>query len=84
MLGKWIHSDGKVRFGKETAFITLVDEHAKFHHHAAQVVEAHQSGATTLAQQILSGEFEEQSKRTVNCLAKLNALVESQNPAAEA
>jgi hypothetical protein len=83
VLGKWIHSDGKVRFGEQPAFIKLVDEHAKFHHYAGQVVEAHQAGATILAQTILTGEFDDQSRRTVNCLAKLNALVESENSGSE-
>ncbi len=78
VLGKWIHSDGKVQFGEQPVFTKLVDEHAKFHVHAAKVVEAHQVGNTDLAMQILTGTFDEQSKKTVNCLAKLNALVESQ------
>jgi hypothetical protein len=77
VLGKWIHSDGKVQFGEQPVFTKLVDEHAKFHVHAAEVVEAHQVGNTDKAMQILTGTFDEQSKKTVNCLAKLNALVES-------
>jgi hypothetical protein len=79
MLGKWIHSEGKARFGEQPAFIKLVEEHAKFHHHAAIVVEAHQIGDTRLAQEILNGIFEEQSRRTVTCLTRLNALVEERN-----
>ena len=46
VLGKWIHSDGKAQFGDQPAFIKLVEEHAKFHQHAAKVVEAHQFGDT--------------------------------------
>jgi hypothetical protein len=53
-----------------------VEAHAKFHQHAAKVVEAHQVGNTNLALEILTGSFEEQSRRTVTCLTKLNALVE--------
>lgn len=79
VLGKWIHSDGKVKFGKEAVFNKLVDEHAGFHIQAAKVVEAHQSGQTAMAQHILTGDFEEQSKKTVNCLAKLNSIVEAHN-----
>jgi hypothetical protein len=79
MLGKWIHSDGKAQFGDQPAFIKLVEEHAKFHKHAAKVVEAHQFGDTNLAQEILKGSFEEQSRRTVTCLTKLNAIVEAKS-----
>ena len=39
-LGKWIHSDGKMRFGEQPVFLKLMEEHAKFHVHAAKVVEA--------------------------------------------
>jgi hypothetical protein len=76
MLGKWIHSDGKAQFGDQPAFVKLVEEHAKFHQHAAKVIEAHQYGDTSLAQEILTGIFEEQSRRTVTCLTRLNAIVE--------
>jgi hypothetical protein len=79
MLGKWIHSDGKAHFGEQPEFIKLVEEHAKFHRHAAKVVEAHQLGNTTLAQEILTSSFEDQSRRTVICLTKLNTLVEAKS-----
>jgi hypothetical protein len=79
LLGKWIHSEGKANFGDQPAFIKLVEEHAKFHHHAAIVVEAHHIGDTRLAQEILSGLFEEQSRRTVTCLTRLNAFVEERS-----
>lgn len=79
LLGKWIHSDGRAKFGDHPAFIKLVEEHAKFHQHAAKVVEAHQFGDTTRAQEILAGSFEEQSRRTVTCLTRLNAVVEEHN-----
>ena len=79
LLGKWIHTDGRAQFGDEPAFVKLVEEHARFHRHAAKVVEAHQFGNTNLAQEILTGVFEEQSRRTVNCLTRLNAIVEAKN-----
>lgn len=78
VLGKWIHSDGKAQFGNQPVFNKLVDEHAKFHTHAAKVVEAHQEGDAALAQSILSGNFDEQSRKTVVCLVKLHAMVEEQ------
>jgi hypothetical protein len=76
MLGKWIHKQGMAEFGNDPTFVKLVEAHAKFHQHAAKVVEAHQVGNTNLALEILTGSFEEQSRRTVTCLTKLNALVE--------
>ena len=79
MLGKWIHSDGKMRFGEQPVFVRLMEEHAKFHRHAAKVVEAYQPGNEALAQEILTGTFEEQSRKTVTCLTRLNVLVEAQN-----
>lgn len=77
VLGKWIHSDGKAHFGDQPEFVKLVEEHAKFHVHAASVVDAHLSGKTDLAMDILTGSFEEQSRKTVKCLTKLNAVVEA-------
>jgi hypothetical protein len=76
MLGKWIHKQGKAEFGNDPTFVKLVEEHAKFHQHASKVVEAHLVGDTNLALEILKGSFEEQSRRTVTCLTRLNALVE--------
>jgi hypothetical protein len=77
VLGKWIHSEGKAHFGHQPEFVNLVNEHAKFHVHAAKVVEAHKEGNSNLALELLTGSFDEQSRKTVNCLTKLNALVES-------
>ncbi len=84
VLGKWIHSEGKVKFGEQPVFTTLVGEHAKFHVQAAKVVEAHQAGDAALAQNILTGSFDEQSRKTVMCLAKLHALVEKDDQQFEA
>lgn len=81
VLGKWIHGSGKTRFGEQPLFQQLVDEHAKFHYHASRVVEAHQGGNTALANQLLAGAFAEQSRQTVNCLARLNAIVEGKEEA---
>lgn len=77
VLGKWIHSDGKAHFGDQPEFIKLMEEHAKFHVHAASVVEAHLAGKTDQAMEILTGSFDEQSRKTVKCLTKLNAVVEA-------
>lgn len=82
VLGMWIHGHGKARFGEYPLFQQLVEEHAKFHYHASKVVEAHQSGDAALAHKILNDSFIEQSRKTVNCLAKLNAEIEGEQPAA--
>ncbi len=76
VIGKWIHGSGKAQFWDQPDFVNLVEEHAKFHVHAANVVEAHQKGDDKLAKEILTGAFDEQSRKTVACLAKLHALVE--------
>jgi len=81
VLGKWIHGSGKVHFGEQELFKQLEEEHAKFHHHASKVVEAYQAGNTELAEKLLAGSFAEQSRKTVNCLAKINASVEGKEPA---
>lgn len=74
-LGKWIHGPGKARFSEVELFQRLMDEHAKFHYHAAKVVEAHQAGNQPLAEKILAEEFAKQSKKTVDCLTKLHMQV---------
>lgn len=81
-LGIWIHGQGKAHFADYPLFQQLVEEHAKFHYHASKVVEAHQAGDDALAHKILNESFIEQSRKTVNCLAKLNAEIEGERPAA--
>jgi hypothetical protein len=76
VLGKWIHGPGKEHFGDQPLFTQLEEEHAKFHHHAGKVVEAYQAGNTALAEKLLAESFAEQSRKTVNCLAKINASIE--------
>lgn len=76
-LGKWIHGPGLARFGKQPLFVSLVEEHAKFHHQAAKVVEAQQAGKATKAMHILAEGFTEQSRKTISCLSKLNAIIEN-------
>jgi hypothetical protein len=76
-LGKWLHNEAKAHLGEQPVFIKLVDEHAKFHACAAQVVEAHRGGNSNLALEILNGRFAEQDTRFVNCLTKFNSVVEA-------
>jgi hypothetical protein len=83
-LGKWLHSEGKAHFGEQPVFIKLLDEHAKFHAEAAQVVEAHRAGNSILALEILNGRFEEQVTRFVKYLTKFNAIVEAQSEGRQA
>lgn len=81
-LGIWIHGKGKARFGEYPLFRQLIDEHAKFHYHASKVVEEHQAGNMEQAKKILAENFTEQSRKTVNCLAKLNAEIEGEQTSA--
>jgi hypothetical protein len=83
-LGEWLHSDCKAHFGEQPVFIKLLEEHAKFHAHAAQVVEAHRGGNKDLALEILNGRFDEQVTRFVNCLTRFNAVVEAHNEGRQA
>jgi len=75
-MGKWIHSDGKAHFGitgvRQTGGRTCEIPCA-----CRQRRRCHLSGKTDLAMDILTGSFEEQSRRTVKCLTKLNAVVEA-------
>jgi methyl-accepting chemotaxis protein len=82
VLGTWIHGNGKARFGDYLLFQQLVEEHAKFHFYASKVVEAHQAGDDALAHKLLNENFIGQSRKTVNCLAKLNAEIDGQQSAA--
>lgn len=76
VLGKWIHGSGKAHFGDQELFKQLEEEHAKFHYHASKVIEAYQAGDKALTEKLLSESFAEQSRKTVNCLARINAMVE--------
>ncbi len=76
VLGKWIHGPGREHFGDEALFRQLEEEHSKFHYHASKVVEAHQAGDRALTEKLLSESFAEQSRKTVHCLARINAMVE--------
>lgn len=82
VLGIWIHGRGKAHFGEYPLFQQLVEEHAKFHYQASKVVEAHLAGDDVLAQKLLTESFIKQSRKTVNCLAKLNAEIEGEQTAA--
>jgi hypothetical protein len=77
-LGIWIHGQGQKRFGEYPLFQQLVAEHAKFHHCAAKVVEARHADNEALAHMILTGEFTEQSRKTVKCIAKLHSEIEGE------
>lgn len=79
-LGKWIHGPGLARFGTQPLFVSLVEEHAKFHYQASKVVEAQQAGKATKALQILSEGFTVQSRKTMSYLSKLNAIIEGTDP----
>ena len=76
VLGQWIHGPGKARFGELVLFQRLTEEHAKFHLQASKVVEAHNSGNSSLAAKLLENDFAHQSKKTVDCLTKLHFQVE--------
>ncbi|HEY6095931.1 MAG TPA: CZB domain-containing protein [Gallionellaceae bacterium] len=77
-LGKWIYGPGREHFEVEPLFRQLEEEHAQFHVQAARVVEAYQAGKGALAEKLLAEDFTAQSRKTVNCLVKINVMVEGQ------
>ena len=80
-LGKWIYGAGREHFEGEPLFKQLEEEHAQFHLQAARVVEAYQAGKSALAEKLLAEDFTEQSRKTVNCLVKINVMVEGKKAA---
>ncbi len=56
-LGKWIYSDGD-KYNKESEFITLKNEHAKFHKAAAEVIKKADSGLSVSEEIQLGGSSE--------------------------
>lgn len=77
VLGKWIHGQGKARFGNLSMFRELVDDHAALHLQAAKVLEVFQSGDKDRAREILMGEYSQTSKKAISSLTKLYMYVEN-------
>jgi methyl-accepting chemotaxis protein len=67
-LGKWLASDGKMRFGAKPEFQKLVTAHRHFHVCAAQVASACNAGKSKEAEALLNGAFSKHSQETVSAI----------------
>ncbi|HET9651365.1 MAG TPA: CZB domain-containing protein [Usitatibacter sp.] len=54
-LGKWLHGDGKRRFGSLPGYLTCVARHAAFHGEAAKVAQAVNARRYEQAESMLEG-----------------------------
>ena len=74
-LGKWIHSNGIKFYGEEQIFQHLVDDHAKFHQAAGEVVRLYKNDGVKKATRALTGEFDIRSMRVIGDLEALERQV---------
>ena len=74
-LGKWIHSNGIKFYGEEQTFKHLVDDHAKFHQAAGEVVRLYKNDGVKKATRALTGEFDIRSMRVIGDLEALERQV---------
>ena len=74
-LGQWIHSNGVKFYGEEQIFQHLVDDHAKFHQAAGEVVRLYKNDDLKKAARALSGEFDMRSGRVIRGLEELERQV---------
>jgi len=70
-LGQWIHGIAKDKFGKDSIFTDLLNEHAKFHNCAADVIEHARYKRLKYARIIIDGEFTRESRKVVGLLEML-------------
>lgn len=79
-LGRWLHGEGKARFGVGPQFATLVAEHRAFHGTAADIVRRLQARKLEEASRLISGPFAEQSARIEALLSRSIHLRENAEP----
>lgn len=71
-LGKWLHGPGNQKFGHQSTFKTLQENHAHFHTCAGKVLESALNGNKSEAQTALkSGDFAQASQAVVMNLAQM-------------
>jgi hypothetical protein len=72
VLGKWIHGNGKAKYGKSATFNELRETHAHFHKCAGQVLGEAQKGNREQAEKLLtSGEYVKASEKVKRLLVRL-------------
>jgi hypothetical protein len=67
-LGGWIHGIARNRFSTDENFVDLRDEHARFHHCAADVIEHARSKRLKYSRLIIDGEFTRRSRKVIGLL----------------
>jgi len=79
-LGRWLHGEGKQRFGVGPQFGALVDEHRAFHRTAADIVVQLQARKLDEASRLIAGPFAEHSARIEALLSHSIHLRERAEP----
>lgn len=70
-LGKWIHGEGKTRFGMLPEHESLRVQHARFHVSAGTIAQHIRGGRAAEAEQLLTSEFVERTTETVAAIRSL-------------
>ena len=78
VLGKWLYSDGKEKYGNFKEFQQLIDLHREFHQCAGQVLTQAQAGEQKRALQMIeSGDYAHKSVKVTSQLAQLYLLLKN-------
>lgn len=77
-LCEWLAQDGRVRWGKNPAFATLVERHKYFHEQADLVVAYTKEGEHAKAHRVLDSSYRYGSNQTMLLLKKLKSLQKGQ------
>jgi hypothetical protein len=77
VLGKWLYGPGKKLYSHLTEYETLKKIHTDFHLCAGEVLTAHDKGDTKLAEQILKGQFSDNSNQIQLDLVQLFSSVKN-------
>jgi hypothetical protein len=65
VLGRWIMGPGYRRYGHLASFAEVRRQHSRFHRVARDVVELHYARRFSLAEELMSGDFEDASEQII-------------------
>lgn len=74
-LGKWIHGPALKHFMDDDGFMTLRDDHAKFHVIAGKIVTNVQENDKAAAEALMQGEYMRSSRKVVHALTVLSKQI---------
>jgi hypothetical protein len=77
-LCEWLAQDGRVRWGKNPVFATLVERHAYFHEQANLIVNYTKDGEHAKAERVMDSSYRYGSNQTLLLLKKLKSLQKGQ------